>query len=146
MTRRGSAKRVDRSQAAKYMSVGRAFLSSAQALSTVADGDEGYGNAIALLAVHACVSLADALAIGYAEVKSTAGDHAAVVPMLRDIFRQQLPADVEKALRSVVTSKDEIAYQGRYYPLQDGQRLLARAEAFSTWATRVYEERPTTGE
>lgn len=125
------------------MSVGRAFLASAQALSTVADGDEGYGNAIALLAVHACVSLADALAIGYAEIKSTAGEHAATVPMLRDIFRQQLPDDVEKALRSVVTSKDEIAYQGRYYPLQDGQRLLAKAEAFSVWAMRKHEERPT---
>ena len=79
-------------------------------------------------------------------MKSTAGDHAAVVPILRNIFRQQLPADVEKALRSVVASKDEIAYQGRYYPLADGRRLLARAETFAVWACRMYEERPTTGE
>lgn len=62
MTRRNSAKQRDRSEAVKYMAVGRAFLNASEALSTVAGDDEGYGNAIALLAVHACVAMADAVA------------------------------------------------------------------------------------
>ena len=143
MTKARATKSTDRGQAVKYRGVARAFLTAADALSLIADQDETYGNAIALLAVHICVSYADATCIGYGEQKSKAGDHALVVPLLRDTMRDRLPADVEKSLRLVVTRKDEIAYQGLQFSLRDARQLLERAQHFAEWAEQMYQLRPT---
>jgi hypothetical protein len=143
MTKARATKPTDRSQAVKYRGVARAFLDAAEALSLVAAEDETYGNAIALLSVHLCVSYADATCIGYGEQKSRAGDHELVVPLLHDIMRERLPADIEKHLRLVVSRKDEIAYQGLHFSLHEARQLLERATRFAVWAEQMYQRRPT---
>jgi len=114
---------VDRSSASKYAQVAAAFLVSAEALAALAGDDEGYGNAIALLSTHAVIAWADAVSIRYAAQKATDGDHELAAVVLRDSVRNRLTPAAVKALRSVLAEKDAIAYQGRYYPLEQGARV-----------------------
>jgi hypothetical protein len=130
---------VDRTSAPKYAHVAASFLESAEALATLADEDEGYGNAIALLATHAVIAWADAVCIRQAGQKATDGDHEQAAAVLRDSVRNLLTPAAEKALRSVLGEKDSIAYQGRYYPLEQGVKVLAQARKFAAWARAIYE-------
>jgi hypothetical protein len=130
---------VDRGSAPKYAHVAASFLESATALATLAGADEGYGNAIALLSTHAVIAWADAVSIRYAEQKATDGDHAQAAAVLRDSVRNRLTTAAEKALRSVLAEKDAIAYQGRYYPLDHGIKVLEQAKKFAKWAREAYE-------
>ncbi|HEY5489868.1 MAG TPA: hypothetical protein VIK25_01645 [Gemmatimonadaceae bacterium] len=131
---------MDRGRAPKYAHVAESFLESAGALATLADADEGYGNAIALLATHAVIAWADAVSIRYAEQKATDGDHEQAAAVLRDSVRNLLTTAAEKALRGVLAEKDAIAYQGRYYPLAQGINVLEQARKFAKWAREVYEK------
>lgn len=142
MVRRRRAKAVDRALAIKYHAVGRGFLSAASDLSTVAVEDESYGNAIALLAIHGAIAMADAIAIAYGEQKSTDGDRGQAVSLLRDILRDRLPKRAESQLRALVGAKDSVSYQGTYYQLGQGRTLLKRAQQFAQWADQMYQERP----
>jgi len=142
VVRRRRAKTVDRALAIKYHAVGRGFLSAASDLSTVAVEDESCGNAIALLAIHGAIAMADALAIAYGEQKSTDGDHGQAVSLLRDILRDRLPERAESQLRALVGAKDSVSYQGTYYQLGQGRTLLKRAQQFAQWADQMYQERP----
>jgi hypothetical protein len=140
--RRGRARPVDRLSAGKYRHVGRAFLDAADALSVVAGDDETYGNAIGLLSIHAAIAYADAVSIAYGERKSAAGDHEQAVSMLRGVLAARLPNDMESMLLTLVRAKDSVAYQGKYYPLDDGRALLERATTFARWADQLYQQRP----
>lgn len=53
-----------------------------------------------------------------------------------------MPAEMVKILRAVVGAKDEVSYQGAYYPLHDGRRLLEKAVRFYLWADDLYQRRP----
>jgi hypothetical protein len=142
VVRRTRARQVDRLTATKYRQVGSAFLDSADALSALADDDESYGNAIGLLAVHAAIAFADAVSIAYGERKSAAGDHEQAVTVLRSVLTVRLPSTMDSLLLSLVKAKDGVAYQGKYYPLQDGRDLLGKATRFAQWADRMYQQRP----
>lgn len=142
MVKRTKARRVDKQQAPKYSETGRVFLESAQALSAVADDGAPYGNAIALLAIHATISYTDALSIAYGERKS-ADEHTKAVDTLRTILGSRLPEEPAKQLRRILTEKDTVSYQGRYYTLEDGRKVLTFAETFCTWARKALEIRPS---
>ncbi len=71
MVTRGSRKEVDRGQAEKYRRVGAALLESARTLEELATESDSYGNAIAVVALHACIAYNDA----WKGVQSTEGDH-----------------------------------------------------------------------
>jgi hypothetical protein len=142
MVKRTGTKRVDRSEAGKYAETGRVFLESAQALSTVADEGAPYGNAIALLGIHATISSADALSIAFGERKSV-DEHTKAVDVLRGVLGSRLPNDKAKMLRRILLEKDSVSYQGTYYTLEDGRLLLAAAEEFCGWARSTLETRPT---
>ncbi|MEJ7760059.1 MAG: hypothetical protein WKF55_10780 [Gemmatimonadaceae bacterium] len=142
MVKRTATRRVDRSQAANYAEAGRVFLASAQALSDVADEGAPYGNAIALLAIHASISYTDALSIAYGERKST-DDHARAIDTLRSILGPRLPPGRAKQLGKVLLEKDTVSYQGSYYTIEDGRRILHTAELYCRWARELFEERPT---
>ena len=142
MIRHSRARQVDRLSAGTYRQAGRAFLEAAEALSAVADDDETYGNAIGLLSIHAAIAYADTVSIAYGERKSTAGDHEQAVSVLRGVLAARLPSDMDSLLLSLVRAKDGVAYQGKYYPLQDGRALLERATKFARWADQLYQQRP----
>ncbi len=125
----------------KYAATGRVFLTSAQALSDVADEDAPYGNAIALLSIHACISCTDALSIAYGE-RTSADDHTEAVDALRSIIWSRLTAEGAKQLRKILLATDIVAHQGAYYTLEEGKRLLQLAEGYCKWATDLFESRP----
>ena len=141
MVRRTARKRVDKSHAPQYAETGRVFLESAQALSDVADEGAPYGNAIALLAIHAAISSGDALTIAFGELKS-ADEHTRAPEALRSVLGSRLPPDQIKSFRAILQEKDAVSYQGTYYTLADGRKLLKRSRMFCAWALKVFQTRP----
>lgn len=142
MVTRGRRKRVDRLQAGKYRTVARALLQSARALADLADADDRFGNAIALIAIHAAVAFNDALTIAFGELKSTDGDHERAADALVEALGHRAPRERVELLRAVVKKKDDVSYRGEYYTVTDASAVLARAEAFGTWAEEMYQRRP----
>lgn len=65
MSNRGRRRRVDKAQAVKYHRVGIALLQSATDLLNIAEEHDTYGNAIAIVVIHAAIAYTDALTIGY---------------------------------------------------------------------------------
>lgn len=142
MVTRGSRKEVDRSQADKYRKVGEALLESAQALADLATDSDGYGNAIAVVAVHACIAYNDALSIAWKGVKSTDGDHTRAPDTLLFALSHQVPPERVRQLKTVVAKKDHVSYQGTYYRIDQAARLLDEAAGFCAWAEEMFEHRP----
>jgi hypothetical protein len=107
----------------------------------VADEDAPYGNAIALLAIHAAISYSDALSIAYREIKST-DEHAKAIDALRSVLGIQLTIARAKELRKILQEKDSVSYQGSYYTIHEGQHILGVAESYCAWARDMFERRP----
>jgi len=134
-------RRVGREHAGQYRVTARSFLAAAIALEALASEDESYGNAIGLLALHACIAHADAVAIAYGSRKST-GSHAQCESLLTSILGSRFPTTQRQRLLRVVSQKDALAYQGRYFPLSEARTQLKAARTFAGWAERMFEERP----
>lgn len=142
MTRRIPQKRVERFQAEKYRRVGASLLESAAALETVAEDDDRFGNAIAIVAIHAAIAYADALAIAYREVKSGAGDHRAAADLLRDALGPSADARMVTRFGAIVANKDRVAYTGTFFRMNEALRLLSEARVVCEWAEDLYARRP----
>jgi hypothetical protein len=142
MVTRGSRKEVDRGQAEKYRRVGAALLESAQTLAELAHESDSYGNAIAVVAVHACIAYNDALSIAWKGVKSTEGDHMRAVDTLVFALSHRAPPERVRQLRTVLGRKDQVSYQGSYYRVSEATRLLEDAAGFCRWAEEMYDHRP----
>jgi hypothetical protein len=141
LVRRARSKRIDKSQALKYAQTGRYFLESARALSEIADDGAPYGNAIALNSIHAAISFADSLTIAFGERKS--GDqHEKAIDVLRTTLGSKIDEKMAKAFVQILQQKDTVSYQGSYYSVGDGRKVLKRAESFCKWASDVFETRP----
>lgn len=141
MVKRGRRKTVERHQAAKYRNVGSALLRSAQDLEEVAAEDARYGNAIAVIAIHAAIAYNDAITIAYAAFKSTEGEHEKAPDALIAALKNPSPDNVD-LLRAVVKKKDTVSYQGEYQTMGDAATILRRAEQFCAWAEEMYQNRP----
>jgi len=142
MVTRGNRKDVDRHQAEKYRRVGAALLESASVLSDLATDADSFGNAIAVVAVHACIAYNDALSIAWRGVKSTDGEHARAADTLMFALGPLAAAEQVRRLRAVLSRKDQVSYQGSYYGVQEAVRLLEQAAVFCAWAEQMYDRRP----
>jgi hypothetical protein len=142
MVTRGSRKEVDRAQASKYRRVGAALLESAQTLAELATDSDGYGNAIAVVAVHACIAYNDALSIAWKGVKSTEGDHTRAPDTLLFALSHNVPPERVRQLKSVLDKKDHVSYMGTYFRIDQASRLLNEATGFCAWAEEMFEQRP----
>lgn len=107
----------------------------------VADEDARYGNAIAVIAIHAAIAYNDAVTIAYGGSKSTEGDHEKAPDALIAALKNPSPAQVD-LLRAVVKKKDSASYRGEYYTMEDAVMVLRRAEKFCEWAEEMYQSRP----
>lgn len=143
MAGKSRTKRTPREQATRYRQSGHTFLAAAEALDVLAGEDESYGSAIALLVVHAAISLADSITIAYGERKSASGNHAEVVSVLRAVLGNGLPDKPVKLLAGIIKSKDAVAYQGKYFGLEAAREILTKGLEFAAWAEDWYQERPT---
>lgn len=141
----GQRKRTDRYQAHKYHRVAGSLLQSASVLMGLASEDDSYGNAIALLAIHAAVSYNDALTISYGEAKSTEGQHVKAADLLVEALRgfdTKVVAARANQLRAILGSKDRVSYTGTFYRLEDAAQLLRQTSDFAAWADAMYQRRP----
>ena len=142
MVRRGRRKAMDPSTATKYHRVAKALAKTAGDLSVLAEDGDGYGNAIAIVAIHAAIAHADALSIAFGGFKSTEGDHdGAVDTLLAALGSRSDPAQV-RLLRSIIAEKDTVSYQGIYFTTDDARAVVARLEAFAAWADQLFQQRP----
>jgi hypothetical protein len=142
MVARGNRKDVDKAQAEKYRRVGAALLQSARVLAELATDADSFGNAIAIVAVHACIAYNDALSIAWRGVKSTEGDHVRAADTLVFALGHLAAAEQVRQLRSVLSRKDQVSYQGGYYRVSEAAHLLEQAAAFCAWAEDLYDRRP----
>ena len=138
----GRHKIVDRSVADRYRRVAESLLESARVLVSLAEEEDDYGNAIAIVAVHAAIAWSDAVCITYAGLKSTDGDHTRAADLLQDALGTRVDAQALRSLRSVLQKKDMVAYGGDYYRVPEARALLEKVEAFCSWAEKMYEKRP----
>lgn len=142
MARTSRTRSADRGEAEKYRSVGDALLESASALHDLSDEADRYGNAIGVLAIHAAIAWADAIAIAYGGRKSVEGDHTKAADLLADILGPNMDADRLRLLRGVLAAKDKVSYTGTYYDGKQAGQLLKRATMFIVWAREMYDRRP----
>lgn len=142
MVNLGKTRQMDRSQAAKYLRVARALHATADDLSQLADEGDTYGNAMAIVAIHAAIAYADAVSIAFRELKSVDGDHSMAVATLRHALGHRADAMQIRRLESIIDQKSAASYQGRYYLLADARSVVKELDAFAEWALSLWEERP----
>ena len=142
MVRRGRRKAVDATQAARYLRVARALRRSGEDLSALAEESDRYGNAIAIVAIHAAIAYADALSVAYGGFKSAEGDHERAVDALQDALGARVDAGQVKALLAILKRKDAVSYQGVYFTTAEAAALVERLRGFADWAEEMYEGRP----
>ncbi|MGQ0816033.1 MAG: hypothetical protein ACT4O1_16500 [Gemmatimonadota bacterium] len=142
MAGRSRTRAADRSEAESYRRVGDALLESAIALSDLADEGGRYGNAIAIIAIHAAIAWTDTLTIAYGARKSTDGDHSRAADLLFEVLGSSRDENKIKVLRGVLSTKDRVSYTGSYYTARDAAQLLKRSAEFISWARGLYEKRP----
>lgn len=144
MVRRSRRKDVPRHRADQYQRVAEGLTESAEALHSLAEEGDRYGNAIAVLAVHAAIAWTDALTIAYQGVKHTGSDHRRASDLLLEALgHRRVSPDARRKLEAILQTKEEVSYQGEFYRVQDALTLLTRLRAFVRWADRQFEQRPT---
>ncbi len=132
MTRKGSTKAVDTSFGAGRLSMARAYVKAARNELLVADAND-IGNPAMSQIVNAAIAFTDALTATRAG-KVNQKNHAAAVETLRDALGKRLPDAQETNLRRILDEKDAVQYGAIPRRKSDAEALLARLEAFASWA------------
>jgi hypothetical protein len=138
--RRGRRKELDRADAVRYLTVARGLRRSAADIGVIAE--DGHGNALAIVAIHAAIAYTDALCIAYGGFKSTAGEHERAVEALKQALGNRMDTGQGRRLLSIMKEKDSASYQGVSYTAADARRLLRKLDSFAEWAEEMYEKRP----
>lgn len=134
----GKSRREERTRAGKYAAVGRALPKTASDLEALAD--TRYGNALAIIAIHAAIAYTDALTVAFRELKSTDGDHTRAAELLIHALGHRADAGQVRRLRGVLSAKSSASYSGNFYTLEDGVRVLAETRIYAEWARLLLEE------
>jgi len=133
-------KRVDKTKALCYRDRALSFLEGMRLLAL--DTTALFGSAVALLAVHTGIALADAILIAYTGSRSKEQDHRSVLDSLRGLCgsRQTDQAGLTH-LDWLIGRKTDFAYGDRRLDM-DKDILMAtlRAERFVAWAYRYFPE------
>ena len=135
MTRTDRFRRVDPAQADGYAEVGRRLLLAGRAI--LERGDERHAPALAVLAVHAGIAFADAVCVRKGGRKSTGGDHASAVPLLKATMGAGLPNRVERDLGRLLAEKDRFECQGYVVAMREAAAVFDRAERCAVWMEQV---------
>jgi hypothetical protein len=75
----------------------------------LASEGDSYGNALAVLAIHAAIGYNDALTISYGELKSTDGQHTRAADLLTEVLKGASTREASSRadqLRAILGSKD----------------------------------------
>jgi len=142
MIRRSKSKQVPKHRAPEYARVAEGLYESAEALFTLADEGDRYGNAIGVLAVHAAIAWTDALTIRHKARKHTGSDHVKAADYLLEALGSRVSPDMRKKLTAILQTKEEVSYVGEYYRVADAMTLLTQLRAFREWAKEEFERLP----
>lgn len=140
MVKLGRTQRQDRSRSPKYQAVGRALHRTASDLAELSE--RKYGNALAIVAIHAAIAYTDALTVAYREIRSTDGEHRRAADVLLHALGNRADADQVRRLRGVLDAKTHASYSGTYYTLEDGKSILRETDVFIAWAEALLASRP----
>lgn len=140
MVKLGKTVQAGRHEAVKYLVMGESLHRTAEDL--LALSEPRYGNAMAIIAIHAAIAYTDALTIAFREVKSADGDHARAADVLVHALGYRASEPQLRRLRAILNTKDHVSYGGNYYTTTEAAGLLAKTRDFVAWARNVYEERP----
>ena len=115
------------------------FLHAMQLLSL--DVNE-YGNAVALLAVHTVISLADAILIGCTGKRGNEQDHLAAIGALSRLCgERRINRDGIGHYRWLLEKKTPFSYGDRRLdPDKDITSARSKAERFTAWAYKHFDE------
>jgi len=108
----------------------------------VSENDDRFGNAIAIVAIHAAIAYADMLSIAFREIKSGAGDHRAAADLLQSSLGPSADTRMVSRFGAIVATKDRVSYTGTFFKMDEALRLLADARSFCEWAEDLYARRP----
>lgn len=113
-----------------------------QAMRVLAVDLEAHGNAVALLAVHAAISLGDAVMLACTGRRSKDQDHRAAVDALRRLCAlRRIDTDGLNHLSWLVARKTHFAYgDKRLDPNEDVRRARLNVERFTAWAYKHFNE------
>jgi hypothetical protein len=134
VTRKHPASTVDRSLAVKYFDKAARFKADAEKMSVLAD--EFSGNGVAVLCVHAAISV---LAGGR---KSKSGDHRDAAPFLASVIPIRTVEDKAalRAFQTILNRKDAVSYLDDIVDDAEVAALLERLRAFSRWAEKTFAD------
>jgi hypothetical protein len=135
-------KKVDRTQARHHLDRAESFRRAMIDLRDLADDLHRYGYAVALLAVHAAISVADAVLIAYTGRRSNDRDHRTALGALRELCGLR-GADREgiRQLGWLLSRKTDFAYGDKRIDLtKDVAHAKDSAERFFAWAYRQFPE------
>jgi hypothetical protein len=131
----GRSKRVSvpRARSSDYARVAESFYNGAD----VAREYE-YWNAAGVLAVHAAIALADAVAIKHGGVKSQGEDHQDSAALLEELIAPGPQKQTAlNQLRRIIDHKTVVSYSGELYDRKDVEQLWNLLIRFRSWATEI---------
>lgn len=131
-------KQVDRVMMAHHRSRAESFLSGMKFLS---DDLTTYAAAVALLAVHGAISLADAVLIGYQGRRSREQDHRTAAIFLEKLCNSRR-ADRSglKHLIWLLARKTDFSYGEQRFNQSEVKSAVLTAERFQAWIYRTFPE------
>lgn len=120
---------VSRERHATYLKKSREFLRASDSALKLGDWD-----AVALNAVHAAISAADALLVYYGGVRSTGDSHHDVAGLLRQHVKDDQLGSKIQTLSKVLSYKNLSAYEDREVTAAEGKDAEKLARRFLEWA------------
>lgn len=132
---RGKAVKVETSRATLYLAKAQEFAKEARTAL-----EAGRFDATLLLAIHAGISAADAVAVALRGSRSADPDHRAAADLLRSAGRGAPAFDARaRQLVALINKKNTVEYEARRSTREEGQDALLRAERFVEWATALID-------
>jgi hypothetical protein len=97
-----------------------------------------YWNAAGVLAVHAAIALADAVAIKLGGVKSQGEDHQDSAALLEELIAPGPQKQTAlNQLRRIIDHKTAVSYGGELYDQKDVEQLWKLLIRFRSWGTEI---------
>lgn len=93
-----------------------------------------YWNAVGLNAVHCAISIADALLVKFAGIRSISSDHMLIVEAMKQNLAIKDIEDKLNLLLRVLTKKSLIEYDSASFAKSDALNIMKQAERFYLWA------------
>ena len=96
----------------------------------------GNWNAVGLNGVHCVISLIDAILVKYSGIRSSEGDHLAVIDLLNFSVSAKIEGIVKRSqiAKRVIAKKNLVAYENRSFVKSEALDMIKQVQRFYHWA------------